>query len=820
MSEKRDLSPLPTRFTAWFQSRGWAAHDHQLAVLRAVQAGRSALLIAPTGGGKTLAGFLPSLVELAEADPTAKRTGIHTLYISPLKALTVDVARNLETPIREMGLAIESETRTGDTPQNRRQRQRKHPPHIMLTTPESLALLLSYTEAPEYFASLRTVIIDELHALADTKRGQLLALGLARVARLAPECRFLGLSATVAAPERVAQHLQYGDRKLEIIRGRDGAAPEIGIVIPDARVPWSGRMALHAVPAVYEEIKRHRTTLVFVNTRAQSELVFQALWRLNDDNLAIALHHGSLAVEQRRKVEAAMARGTLRAVVATSSLDLGIDWGDIDLVIQVGAPKGASRLLQRIGRANHRLDEPSRALLVPANRFEVLECKAAIDAAMAKDLDEYPPRPYCLDVLAQHILCLACAGSVDPDTLYAEVITAAPYAPLPREEFDQVFGFVRDGGYALKAYDRWKRLRQMPDGGWRAANPTIVRQYRMNVGTIVESPMLKVRLGRGQMLGEVEEWFVQGLLPGDTFQFAGRLLRFEGIREMSVVCSLAKSGEPKVPVYGGGRLPLTTGLAERVRAILADRRQQADLPEDVQEWLRLQRWRSVLPGPDGLLIESFPRGNKEFLVAYCFEGRIAHQTLGMLLTRRMERLGLKPLGFVATDYVLATWSLFAPTQEQIELLFGEDMLGDDLEEWLDDSSMLRRSFRNVAVVAGLIERRHPGEEKTRRQVTFNADLIYDVLRKHEPDHILLRATRQDAAWNLADVQRLGDFLKRVQGSIDLKRLDRVTPLAVPVLVTLGSTEVGNEAMDALLEEAAADLIEEATSPRPGQVAML
>jgi ATP-dependent helicase Lhr and Lhr-like helicase len=450
----------------------------------------------------------------------------------------------------------------------------------------------------------------------------------------------------------------------------------------------------------------------------------------------------------------------------------------------------------------------------------VLECKAAIDAAMAKDLDEYPPRPYCLDVLAQHVLCLACAGSVDPDTLYAEVITAAPYAPLPREEFDQVFGFVRDGGYALKAYDRWKRLRQMPDGGWRAANPTIVRQYRMNVGTIVESPMLKVRLGRGQMLGEVEEWFVQGLLPGDTFQFAGRLLRFEGIREMSVVCSLAKSGEPKVPVYGGGRLPLTTGLAERVRAILADRRQQADLPEDVQEWLRLQRWRSVLPGPDGLLIESFPRGNKEFLVAYCFEGRIAHQTLGMLLTRRMERLGLKPLGFVATDYVLATWSLFAPTQEQIELLFGEDMLGDDLEEWLDDSSMLRRSFRNVAVVAGLIERRHPGEEKTRRQVTFNADLIYDVLRKHEPDHILLRATRQDAAWNLADVQRLGDFLKRVQGSIDLKRLDRVTPLAVPVLVTLGSTEVGNEAMDALLEEAAADLIEEATSPRPGQVAML
>ena len=820
MDQIAPTSLLPPRFAAWFQGRGWQVHDHQLVVLRAVQDGRSALLIAPTGGGKTLAGFLPSLVELADADPKQDRTGIHTLYISPLKALTVDVARNLETPIAEMGLPIEAETRTGDTPQNRRQRQRRHPPHILLTTPESLALLLSYSEAPDYFASLRTVIIDELHAIADTKRGQLLALGLARLARLAPQCRFLGLSATVASPERVAEYLRYGARPLDIIRGRDGAQPVMNILIPEARVPWSGRMALHAVPALYEEIKKRKTTLVFVNTRAQAELVFQGLWRLNDDNLAIGLHHGSLAVEQRRKIEAAMARGALRAVVATSSLDLGIDWGDIDLVIQVGAPKGASRLLQRIGRANHRLDEPSRALLVPANRFEVLECKAAIEAALEKDLDEYPPRPYCLDVLAQHILCLACAGSIHPDEVYLEVTTAAPYADLPRAEFDQVFAFVRDGGYALKAYDRWKRLRQMPDGGWRAANMTVVRQYRMNVGTIVEAPMLKVRLGRGGALGEVEEWFVQGLLPGDTFQFAGRLLRFEGIREMSVVCSLAKSGEPKVPVYGGGRLPLTTGLAERVRAILQDRRQQADLPEDVQEWLRLQRWRSVLPGPDGLLVESFPRGNKEFLVAYCFEGRIAHQTLGMLLTRRMERMKLKPLGFVATDYVLAIWSLLAPTQEQVDQLFGEDMLGDDLEEWLDDSSMLRRSFRNVAVIAGLIERRHPGEEKTRRQVTFNADLIYDVLRKHEPDHILLRATRQDAAWNLADVQRLGDFLKRIQRKIDLKRLDRVTPLAVPVLVTLGSTEVGNDAMDALLEEAAADLIEEATRLTPGTVALL
>jgi ATP-dependent Lhr-like helicase len=514
-----------------------------------------------------------------------------------------------------------------------------------------------------------------------------------------------------------------------------------------------------------------------------------------------------------------MARGSLRAVVATSSLDLGIDWGDIDLVIQVGAPKGASRLLQRIGRANHRLDEPSRALLVPANRFEVLECQAAIEAAHEKELDGYPPRPPCLDVLAQHILGMACSQPVVPDQLYAEITTAYPFRALSRKDFDDAFGFVLDGGYALRAYDRWKRLVGPPgkDGEsfdpqatYRIASPRVAQQYRLNVGTIVESPMLKVRLRRGQALGEVEEWFVQGLVPGDTFIFAGRLLQFDGIEAMAVICSPAKGGEPKVPAYAGGRLPLTTGLATRVRAILSDPKRHKVLPPDVREWLRMQQWRSVLPGRTGLLVEGFPREKREYLVAYCFEGRNAHQTLGMLLTKRMERMGLRPLGFVASDYVIGIWSLHGPTPAQIRELFKQDMLGDDLEEWMDDSSMLKRSFRQCAVVAGLIERRHPGQEKNRRQVTFSADLIYDALRKHEPNHILLRATRHDAAWNLADVGRLNDFLARIQNNITYRRTDRVTPLAVPALLDIGRERVFGDNTDVLLAEAEADLIAEAT----------
>jgi ATP-dependent helicase Lhr and Lhr-like helicase len=788
--------------------RGWQPHEHQLALLDFDRAGRSALLVAPTGGGKTLAGFLPSLIDLA-ARPAE---GLHTLYVSPLKALAVDIHRNLMQPIAEMGLTITVETRTGDTPTAKRQRQRKRPPQMLLTTPESLALLLSYAETPRIFGNLARVVVDELHALAGNKRGDLLALGLARLRRLAPGCRLVGLSATVADEAALADWLVEKPGTAALVRGRPGPPAVVEILQTREYLPWSGHMALHSVAEVYASIRTARTTLVFVNTRAQAELIFQSLWRINDENLPIALHHGSLAPEQRRKVEAAMARGDLRAVVATSSLDLGIDWAAVDLVIQVGAPKGASRLIQRIGRANHRLDEASRALLVPANRFEVLECRAALEAVRENTLDGDPPRQGGLDVLAQHLLGMACSAPFSDDALYGEVATAAPYRQLSRGDFDAVLNFVATGGYALAAYERWHRLACDADGRWRVADPGVARRYRMNVGVIVQEPMLKVKFRRGRVLGEIEENFIQGLEIGDTFMFAGELLRFEGLREMSAEVTRGTGDAPKVPAYAGGRLPLTTHLADRVRGILAEPGRWPILPHAVKEWLEIQRRRSVLPERDGLLVESFPRGNKEFLVAYCFEGRNAHQTLGMLLTRRMEREGLRPLGFVATDYVLAVWSL-RPARDMDRLL-DRDLLGDDLEAWMDESSMMKRCFRNVAVIAGLIERRHPGQEKTGKQVTFNSDLIYDVLRRHDPQHILLRATRADAAGGLTDIRRLADMLTRVAGKITHRRLAKVSPLAVPVLLEIGKEAVYGAALDELLDEAAQQLIEEATGDEP------
>lgn len=810
--------------------KGWLPRAHQLELLSRAEDGQSTLLIAPTGAGKTLAGFLPALVDLARRKKPKSRLsqhGVHTLYISPLKALAVDIHRNLSIPVEEMELDITIETRTGDTPAHKRQRQKLAPPDILLTTPEQLALMIASRSAERFFAGLRYVVLDELHSLVVSKRGHLLSLGLARLRRLQPHLQTVGLSATVAEPDQLRRWLveQDGTESMAgLVTVHGGAKPVISILDSEERVPWAGHSARYAVADIYEAVRKYRMTLLFVNTRSQAEMLFQELWRINEDTLPIALHHGSLDASQRRKVEQAMATNRLRAVVATSTLDLGIDWGNVDLVIHVGAPKGASRLAQRIGRANHRMDEPSRAILVPANRFEVLECRAALDANYLGAQDTPPLIDGSLDVLAQHVLGMACAEPFNADQLYCEVLSAAPYSSLKRENFDRILEFVATGGYALKSYERFAKIRKTIDGTWRISNPRIAQQYRLNIGTIVEAPELNVRLSRagkgasargGRILGRIEEYFLETLTQGDTFLFAGKVLRFEGIRENECMVSNAAGQDAKIPVYGGGKFPLSTYLASQVRAMLSDRTTWEILPEQVREWLEIQMLKSVLPKTDELLIETFPRGERCYMVAYPFEGRLAHQTLGMLLTRRLERMGAHPLGFVATDYSIGLWglkdmgALIDSGSLRLSELFDEDMLGDDLEAWLDESYLLKRTFRNCAVISGLIERRHPGHEKTGRQVTVSTDLIYDVLRIHEPAHVLLQATRADAASGLLDIKRLGEMLTRVKGHILHKPLDCISPLALPIMLEIGHERVVGAGDEMLLAEAADDLVKEA-----------
>lgn len=785
-----DAPSLPSVITDWFDRRGWRPRRHQIKMLDVARAGRHALLVATTGAGKTLSGFLPTLADLADAP----RDGLHTLYISPLKALAIDIRRNLLTPIGEMELPITVEARTGDTPSDRKARQRAKPPHILLTTPESLSLLLSYPDAPTMFASLRTVVIDEVHAFATGKRGDLLSLCLARLQRYAPDLRRVALSATVADPDGYRAWLAPdGDiDTVSLVRGEKGADPDISILLPEDRVPWSGHSGRYAAPQVMREIEAHRTTLVFCNTRSLAELIFQDLWKVNDGNLPMGVHHGSLAVEARRKVEGAMADGRLRALVATASLDLGVDWGDVDCVIQMGAPKGSSRLLQRIGRANHRLDEASEAILVPGNRFEYLEARAALDAVEARELDPDLFRPGALDVLAQHLMACACAEPFDAAAMLDEVRSALPYSALTDETFERVLNFIADGGYALRAYDRFKRLTRGPDGLWRVSHPRFVTQHRLNAGIIVDAPVLSVRFKNGRSLGTVEEFFAATLSPGDTFFFAGMALEVERIDQLDLIVR-ATSKPARIPTYVGTRMPLSTNLAHRVRTFLHDPAEWPRFPDDVREWLEVQGRRSVLPNPDQLLVETFPREGRHYMVAYSFEGWNAHQSLGMLISRRMEAMGLKPMGFVSNDYAIACYGLEKVTDPAA--LFSPDILEHEFVEWVQNSALLKRAFREVAVIGGLVERHHPGKKKSGKQVTFSTDLIYDVLRKYEPGHLLLQAAWEDARARMTDVGRLAGLLDRAADTMVHVDLDRVSPLAVPVLVLIGREKVAQGSVD-------------------------
>ncbi|WP_293873672.1 MULTISPECIES: ligase-associated DNA damage response DEXH box helicase [unclassified Sphingomonas] len=793
------MTDLPPPLADWFAARGWRPRRHQLDMLREGRAGRHALLVATTGAGKTLAGFLPTLTELIEA-PTE---GLHTLYVSPLKALAVDIQRNLVTPIDEMGLTLRVETRTGDTPSDRKARQRVRPPQILLTTPESLSLLLSYPDSVTMFEGLRTIVVDEVHAFATGKRGDLLSLCMARLQRISPGLRRVALSATVADSDGYRAWLAPdGDiDQVAMVQGEAGADPNIAILLPEGRVPWSGHSGRYAAEQVMAEIETHRTSIIFCNTRSLAELIFQDLWKVNTLSLPIGVHHGSLALEARRKVEGAMASGRLRALVATASLDLGVDWGDVDCVIQMGAPKGSSRLLQRIGRANHRLDEASEAIVVPGNRFEYLEARAALDAVEAGELDPDLFRPGALDVLAQHVMAMACAAPFDQAALLDEVRSALPYSALTAETFDRVLGFIRDGGYSLKAYDRFKRLTQEADGLWRVSHPKFVTQHRLNAGIIVESTMLNVRFRNGRALGKVEEGFAAQLSPGDTFFFAGLSCEVQKIDTEDLIVR-ASSKPARIPTYGGSRMPLSTNLADRVRGFLAEPGQWARFPDDVREWLEFQAKRSALPRPGQLLVETFPREGRHYMVAYSFEGWNAHQSLGMLITRRMEAEGLKPLGFVANDYALAVYGIDKITDPAA--LFSPDILEHEFVDWVQQSHLLKRAFREVAVIGGLVERQHPGKRKTGRQVTFSTDLIYDVLRKYEPSHLLLQAAWDDARARMTDVGRLAGLLDRAAETMLHVDLDRVTPLAVPVLTLIGREKVSTgSADDHLLIEAEA-----------------
>ena len=795
---------LPQKFQNWINKRNWGLHTHQIDVLTNSDR-KSQLLIAPTGSGKTLSGFLPTLIELDRVN----FSGLHTVYVSPLKALAADIKRNLMIPIEEMDLNIRVEDRTGDTTAKTKRRQRIDPPQILLTTPESLALLISFPEANALFANLERIIIDEIHALVENKRGHQLLLAISRLQSISKNLRKLALSATVDHPQEIAGFISENDNNCPIIFAEPGPDPNISMLQTTASPPWSGAGATYAVPDVLEQISKHKTTLIFHNTRAQAEIFFHNLWLNNQDNLPVAIHHGSLDLAQRKRVEAAITKGELRAVVCTGTLDLGIDWNEVDLVMQVGAPKNIKRLVQRIGRANHTYNTPSKAIIVPANKFEIVECQAALEAVRDKDLDGEPIASGSLDVLCQHILLVACSGKILPAKLFEEIKQIGAYKNLTHEEFEECMGFCIDGGYALNRYEQWHRLKLDPSGNLILRDPRIANKIRMNVGTIQDTETLKVRTHRrsgGKPLGEIEEAFAASLTKGDTFLIGGNIVRFESLREMIVEVTHNANKQPKIATFMGTKFATSTKLSDRILDSF-ENQSWKDLPADTVNWLNKQKEFSQLPVRNSLLIETFFRKSRHYLVIYGFAGRNANQTLGLILSKKLEELNLAPLGFVANDYATLIWGL-EKVENPIQLFkFSEIELG--LDKWFSGNALMKRTFKAVASVSGLIDRNLPGLRKSGRQTTFSSDILYDTLVKYDPTHLLLKITKDEAMKGLIDFSRIEEMFKRVDDNIIHKNLPHVSPLAAPMLLEVGTIPIEGQARELLLKNEANSLMKEA-----------
>ena len=795
---------LPKKFKNWIETKNWALRPHQIEVLNNSKR-QSQLLIAPTGSGKTLSGFLPTLIEL----DSVKFSGLHTIYVSPLKALAADIKRNLMIPIEEMGLNIRVEDRTGDTKAATKRRQRVDPPHILLTTPESLALLVSFPESKVLFANLERIVIDEIHALVESKRGHQLVLAISRLQSLCTNLRKIGLSATVENPSEIAQFISKNEASCPIIFAKTGIEPDISMLQTKVSPPWSGAGATYAIPDVLEKVSSHKTTLIFHNTRAQAEIFFHNLWLNNNKNLPIAIHHGSLSLEQRKRVEAAINRGELRAIVCTGTLDLGIDWNDVDLVIQVGAPKNIKRLVQRIGRANHTYNAPSKAIVVPANKFEIIECQAALEAVKDKDLDGETVQTGSLDVLCQHILIVACAGKIHPTKLFKEIKKVGAYKNLTKHDFKECLRFCIDGGYALKRYEQWHRLKIDNAGNLVLRDPRTSNRIRMNVGTIQDTDTLKVkthRRGGGKALGEIEEAFAASLTKGDTFLIGGKIVRFENLREMVVEVTQNAKKQPKIATFMGTKFATSTKLSDRILDNFQNEHWD-DLPADTVSWLNKQKEFSELPVKNSLLVETFFRKSRHYMVVYSFAGRNANQTLGLILSKRLEELELAPLGFVANDYATLLWGL-KKVQNPIEL-FNSNAIELGLDNWLSGNALMKRTFKAVATVSGLIDRNLPGLKKSGRQTTFSSDILYDTLVKYDPGHLLLKITKDEAMKGLIDFNRIKEMFDRIDNNIKHIDLPHVSPLAAPMLLEMGTVPIEGKAKELILKNEASLLMKEA-----------
>ena len=766
---------------ALFDRRGWPVFEFQRQAWAAYAAGHSGLIHAPTGSGKTLAAWGGPLLESRNKPPGA----LSYLWITPLRALAVDTAANLNRAVADLDLDWEVALRTGDTSSAQRARQKKTPPPALVTTPESLALMLSYADSARRLGRLRAVIVDEWHELLGSKRGVLLELGLARLRALNPDLRLWGLSATLGNVDQAMQVLLGPKRKGALIAGDVDRRIEVDTLLPPEieRFPQAGRTGLNQLPGVLKAIHQARSTLLFTNTRSQAELWFQAVESVVPWPDQVFLHHGSIDRAQRLAAESAVREGRARCIVATSSLDLGVDFSPVDQVIQVGSPKGIARLIQRAGRSGHRPGEVSRLLCVPTHALEILEIAAARRQVERRRIEARTPLAGSLDVAAQHLVSCALGGGFEPEAMRSELRDTHAYQDLSDTHWQWLLDFITRGGPALKAYPGFQRVVER-DGLYRVTDRRIAAMHRMSVGTISADGHLQVKFVKGGSLGQIEERFLTRLQPGEHFIFAGRLLRLERIRDMIAYVRLGKAGRPSVPRWAGGRLPLSTLLADAMLELFAESGDA--LPADlhaIEALLSQQAIQSALPGPDRLVVEQTESRDGAHLFLYPFAGRLVHEGLAALLAWRLAQDHPRSFSMTVNDYGIELVSDEALNLDEALLrrVLSVENLDQDILASLNAAEMAKHRFRDIARVAGLVFQGYPGRQKRARQLQASSGLMFDMLSDHDPENLLLTQARTEVLEAEMELSRLRATLEDIDHRhILIRRIDRLTPLSFPL----------------------------------------
>lgn len=783
------------RLTTWMHGRGWAPLAHQQSAWTARLTGRNGLVLTPTGSGKTYAAFLGALAwRLAHP---AKGTSI--VFVTPLRALTRDIAEQLRAPVQELELPLIVDHRTGDTSSAARARQRRNPPDILVTTPESLTLMMTHKDAPARFASLQTVIVDEWHALLESKRGTLLELTLSRVRAWAPEVATWGLSATLGNPEEAARHLVGRGGCPVLVEAPLDRPVIVDAIVPDhaEAMPWSGHLGLHLLKEVVDALDVDTTTIVFTNTRSQAERWYAAIVQARPEWFEwMGLHHASVDGDERTRVEAGMRDGSVRLVVATASLDLGIDVGTIERVLQIGSPRNVARLLQRAGRSGHRPGEVCRVLCVPTHGLELLEIECLRRAVSQRTMEAVEPPRAPIDVLVQHLVSCGLGEGFRPDSVWRQVRGTQAYGDVDRSAFDEAVAFAASGGRTLQHYEQFQRL-DVVDGRYVVTSRRIAARHRMNIGTIDSDPSIQVKFLNGRRLGSVEEVFIARLRLGEPFLFGGAPLELVRLEGATAYVRRSKRASGTAPRWGGGLLPFSKPLSELVRARWRTPGAGDALSRHVDQLIGHQADLSVVPDDGSLLVESLIEARHQWLFLYPFEGFLTNEALGMVVATRLSRDRKATIAVAANEYGVALIAdRDTPLYEMLEPRhLAPDHLDSDVRAACNLSELSRRRFRSVARVAGLISQNHPGRSRPSRQLQASSHLIYEVFRDYDPGNLLLRQAEREALEEHFDIERLRAALQRAEDcGLERAVLKRPSPLAFPLIIERVRATVTNESL--------------------------